>query len=538
LDIKINDLQKITYNAKRKSLPYFEILKNARVYSFSPESLEKIDKLVTLVNEGSEDAKIKKPSQILFNFLEKSGYLEYLQKEVNNEKLQKIHYLTQFLEKMCQYESVSLHKSNLLGFLEVFEYGMESGDEGDVEQPITTSDCVQIMTVHASKGLEFKYVYLINLVEDRFPSRKHKDGIEIPEELVKEKAPTGDAHYQEERRLFYVALTRAKKSTYLYSADNYGGVREKKISRFLSEIGFVGNTDFEKELTKKTLKSTSEKIADSSRLEQFEVPKKFSFSQLASYESCPYQYKLAHVIKIPTRGNASLSFGQTMHSTMQKFYTRVQELNKVKQSSLFTLQKEAGAEKGSGVKYPSLENLIDLYNQSWIDDWYQNSEQKKTYYEQGKDILKKFYEKNFPNFDIPISLEGWFKVSIEGNILHGRIDRIDQLPDGTLEIIDYKTGRPKTKLESSDKDQLLLYQIATEELPQFHHIGKTSKLTFYYLNDGTMISFLGTQKEIEKFKSKTALIIEKISSHSFEPTPSQYVCGSCAFKEICEFRQL
>jgi DNA helicase-2/ATP-dependent DNA helicase PcrA len=415
---------------------------------------------------------------------------------------------------------------------------MESGDEGDVEQPITTSDCVQIMTVHASKGLEFKYVYLINLVEDRFPSRKHKDGIEIPEELVKEKAPTGDAHYQEERRLFYVALTRAKKSTYLYSADNYGGVREKKISRFLSEIGFVGNTDFEKELTKKTLKSTSEKIADSSRLEQFEVPKKFSFSQLASYESCPYQYKLAHVIKIPTRGNASLSFGQTMHSTMQKFYTRVQELNKVKQSSLFTPQKDVDMKKDTGVKYPSLENLIDLYNQSWIDDWYQNSEQKKIYYEQGKDILKNFYEKNFPNFDIPISLEGWFKVSIDGNILHGRIDRIDQLPDGTLEIIDYKTGRPKEKLESSDKDQLLLYQIATEELPQFHHIGKTSKLTFYYLNNGTKISFLGTQKEIGKFKSKTALIIEKISSHSFEATPSQYVCGSCSFKEICEFRQL
>lgn len=539
LDINSNDLQKITYNAKRKSLSYFEILNNARIYGFSADSLTKIEKIAELINEGSEGVKTQKPSQILYHFLEKSGYLAFLQKEESKpDQVQNIHYLSQFFEKISKFEEVSTHKLNLRGFLENLEYSIEAGDEGDVEPLNSTADGVNIMTVHASKGLEFKYVYLVNLVEDRFPTRKQKDGIEIPEELVKEKAPKGDAHYQEERRLFYVAITRAKKSLYLYSSSNYGGVREKKISRFLDEIGYKFSETLETKKNIENLKKTPFLTSSKNSLNETSKPKKFSFSQISSYETCPYQYKLAHVIKIPTKGNASLSFGQTMHSTMQKFYIRVQELNKIKQVSLFSMRDEKEATPSSGFKSPQFEELLDMYNQSWIDDWYQNSEQKKKYYEQGKDILKKFYERNNNNFGIPINLEAWFKVSIDGNILHGRIDRIDQLPDGTLEIIDYKTGRPKEKLEAGDKEQLLLYQIATEELKQFSNFGKTSKLTFYYLNNDTKISFLGTEKEIEKFKNKTSQIIQKIYEHEFKATPSPYVCGSCSFKEICEFRQL
>src|SRR4030042_5699832 len=92
------------------------------------------------------------------------------------------------------------------------------------------------MTVHAAKGLEFEYVFIPNLVDQRFPTNKRGDPIEIPEVLVKDIWPEGDFHLQEERRLFYVAMTRAKKGLYFTSADDYGGIRAKKISRFLVEL--------------------------------------------------------------------------------------------------------------------------------------------------------------------------------------------------------------------------------------------------------------------------------------------------------------
>jgi ATP-dependent exoDNAse (exonuclease V) beta subunit len=88
---------------------------------------------------------------------------------------------------------------------------------------------IKVMTIHGAKGLEFKYVFLANMVDRRFPTDQRKDPIELPEELIKDIKPTGDVHLQEERRLCYVAMTRAKKELYFTSADDYGGQRKKKI---------------------------------------------------------------------------------------------------------------------------------------------------------------------------------------------------------------------------------------------------------------------------------------------------------------------
>jgi RecB family exonuclease len=141
-------------------------------------------------------------------------------------------------------------------------------------------------------------------------------------------------------------------------------------------------------------------------------------------------------------------------------------------------------------------------------------------------------------WNVPVTLEGSFKIKVGDYLINGRIDRIDQLPDGSLEIIDYKTGKPKEKIVGDDKDQLLIYQIATEELPQYHHLGKTQKLTFYYLNDNSQISFVGTEKELSALKEKLIETINQIRSGDFTPTPSAFVCGSCPYKDICAYRVL
>jgi DNA helicase-2/ATP-dependent DNA helicase PcrA len=252
------------------------------------------------------------------------------------------------------------------------------------------------------------------------------------------------------------------------------------------------------------------------------------------YEVCPYKYKLAHILKIPMKGSASFSFGNTIHNTLQEFYERVQQLNGLKQDSLFGLPAEKSVQ--SNVKVPSLGDMLEIYNEKWINDWYQSKRQRDEYRKKGRELLQVFYAAQDGNWTVPVSLEGFFKIKVGDYTVHGRIDRIDQLADGTLEIIDYKTGKPKEKLSTSDKDQLLIYQIAAESLPQYKHVGETSKLTFYYVNENIQSSFIGKDKDLERIQAKIIKTIDGIQARNFEPKASKMMCGFCDFKDICEFR--
>ena len=146
-------------------------------------------------------------------------------------------FLNQFYRKIRNWEEEATTDISVHSFLENMEAELESGEMGSLQQDAEVGpDVVKVMTVHGSKGLEFKYVFITNLVHLRFPSTERRDPITMPEEFIKEQLPTGDAHLQEERRLFYVALTRAKQAVYLTWAKDYGGASKKKPSRFIDEI--------------------------------------------------------------------------------------------------------------------------------------------------------------------------------------------------------------------------------------------------------------------------------------------------------------
>lgn len=534
--LESSELIKITHQAKKHSWSLYETARGAAALGLKDEARRAVDNLLNLVAKHTALAREKSAREVVLAFLNDSGYLKHLiEKEENGEAeaRRQISYLNTFFKFVVKFEGN--HEEKLVkDFLAEFDYVLESGDEGAMSQnweELGPED-VKIMTVHGAKGLEFKYVFLANLVEQRFPTISHAEQIELPEALVKEILPEGDIHIQEERRLFYVAMTRAKTGLFLCRADNYGGVRKKKPSRFLFEVGME-----KEEGVKKKPRGAKEELTEENRppiktVVNDAVPTHFSFTQLKAFETCPYQYKFAHILKIPTKGNASFSFGKTMHSALQKFFEKVQELNAVQQADLFsTPQKKVTA----GIQIPSLEYLLELYEAAWIDEWYQNKKQKEEYFEKGKKILKDFYERGKGEWAVPKFLETGFHIKIGECLLRGQIDRVDPLPDGTVELIDYKTGKPKTAedLKLADKEQLFIYQMAAEETLR----EKVSRLSFYYLEDNTKVTFLGAEPDLQKIKKKIVDEIREIAVSDFPANPSAYSCPHCDFRDICEFAE-
>ena len=318
-------------------------------------------------------------------------------------------------------------------------------------------------------------------------------------------------------------MTRAKERLYFASGDDYGGARTKKLSRFLHELGYEKP---EQSLAAEGSFLDQPSVRDHMLLSgvQLPVPKAFSFTQLVAYDHCPLQYKFAHILKIPTFGGPALSFGKTMHNTLQAFFEEVLEASDAGQQTLFEGEKKE--------KMPSEEHLLELYDRYWLDDWYQSKKQKDQYRAEGEESLRSSYKQLQTDPPTPIFLERGFTIKIDDIVVRGRVDRIDQVEDG-VEIIDYKTGSPKTEkdLSSTDKMQLMLYQLAAKELFGL----EPKRLTFHYLKDHSRVSFLATDDELDALKDKIRKQITAIRARQFDPSPG-FMCRYCDFKDICPFR--
>ena len=521
LDLQPTQIIKLTHYAKKKTVSLFEAVRKASaVPGIREETIKTLNHILSLVEKDFVAAKTKRPSEILKNFIHGFEYLQFLSSKGDSFAQENIGYLNQFLKKMISFEGESAD-CRIKDFLELVKMEQEAGDEGALMPDASVGpDMVRIMTVHGSKGLEFDYVFLPHLVDRKFPTDERREPIEIPDALVKEKLPEGEFHLEEERRLFYVAMTRAKKGLFFTTADDYGGARKKKLSKFLTELGYV-KPELEFEKVKPTVAPA---VGETNANANYELPKRFSFSQMQSYERCPLQYKFSNILKIPTFGNAHFTFGTVIHSTLQKFLEQFLKPSAPQQSLFGTV--EAVQPK------PELTKLIQLYEECWQDDWFSDENQKQEYYKKGKELLKTFYADFMENQPVVKFLETPFNFQLGNYTFNGRIDRIDE-KDGLCEIIDYKTGREKgNDLSTEDKRQLVFYQIAAEKNLNL----KLQTLTYYYLETGKKVSFIGKEKDKDNLKLKFLEIIKRIEARDFSPNPNPNICQFCDFKDICEFK--
>jgi DNA helicase II / ATP-dependent DNA helicase PcrA len=541
-----NELVNFNYWAGKKAWSLFEVLQNVSALNLGMEVWKKAEAVLSLIAKHTGLTRDKNAGEIILAFLNDSGYLKYLTGQDEQKSREVAGCLNQFMRRVEEFEKNSDDKS-VKAFLNQLQMEIDAGEEGAMPVDWEAGpETIKVMTVHGAKGLEFKYVFIAGLVDKRFPTIERSEQIEIPDALVKEILPEGDIHLEEERRLFYVAMTRAKDELYFSWAADYGGARLKKPSRFLEECGLVRENT--KTLKHKNTKTLERNILEPKKVDfkkdetiNISIPSYFSYTQLAAFSNCPYQYRFAHILRIPVRGKHVFSFGKTLHITLQKLFSLIGERKKREQTDLFGSSADSTQATKKNVKI-SLEEILKLYEQSWIDDWYENKAEKEKYKKKGKEILKQFYEKHQDNWPDVIFLEKGFNSKIRvGNELYtvrGVMDRIDEAAGhrqggaGKIRIVDYKTGNPKEKLSLDEKYQLLIYQLAAEEL--FRQ--KIDCLIFYYLDNNTEVKFLGSQEELDKTKEKIVNTIAAIKKGEFPPKPSA-LCQFCDFKNICEFRK-
>ncbi|HNX10684.1 MAG TPA: UvrD-helicase domain-containing protein [bacterium] len=525
--VPYQDLVQINKVARAKVWSIYETLQNINVVSgVTPETVAAVNRLLGFLEKHSTLVKKERPSKILLSFLYDTGYL----KDLDHDRDQEIFsYLNQFFRKIKNFEAND-YDVRLKDFMAVLDLEREAGDSGALRLVNDDYDTIKVMTIHSAKGLEFKYVFLVDLVDKKFPTISRGDKIIIPRALAKEKnLPDKDTHLEEERRLFYVAVTRAKQELYLLAAKDYGGAREKKPSRFIAELGINPEISSAQKIADELLTEMERLFAAPAdeRGGRYPLPERFSFSQLAAYDSCPLQYKFAFVLGIPApQDKPSLIFGKVIHDVLKDFLAPLLP----GQSQVVDLfgQVQAAADN------LSREKLFSLYEKIWQPDGYSDQTEREKYNERGKkclDLFLKHLETNgYPHI---LFIEKDFNFKIGDESIKGKIDRVDEAADGSLEIVDYKTGNPKDKLEWKDKKQLILYQLFLEEALS----RPVSRLSYYYLENGTQLSFVSKPAEKDKLRQEIMAEIQAIRSLDFTPSPEEHTCQFCDFNTICEFRK-
>ncbi len=503
----------------------------------SPQAIAGVGTLLMLLDTSMKKVKEGKSLvDILYDFVMNSRYLnEFLDKDTP-ESIFAISNINKFFELVKSYEKDN-PDSNIYEYVDYLDYSIQIGESPLVDSvDMDELNAVNIITVHSAKGLEFPVVFLVNLVSERFPTRARADALPIPDELIKETGIENlderEANIQEERRLFYVGATRAKEKLYLTASNFYGDAkRKKKPSIFLHEIlDRSVDGDFKEKVeindfTDDIIHLTSIEGSDQSIIpskEIMNIVKRFSYSQLNVYESCPRKYEYAYVLRIPTKGNASTAFGTTVHNTLKDFYTLLQR------------SKES---LGGIVQPPTKVDLLTFYEKNWVRNGYESKKQEDIRKSGGRKIMEQYFEKVYSPDENPLRLEGSFSVHFGDVVFSGKIDRIDLVNsrEGIQEvcIVDYKTGSEKSASEIKKDLQLALYALVAEEKFGLKVVGAK----YIFIETGTAVEVNVSQERREDAKRKLIESIESVKKGNFKATPG-FICRFCDFNSICEYAEL
>lgn len=462
LDVLVNDLKKINLQniSALQSFVYFI------------EDLGKKSKTIDVLSLAEET-------------LHKSGYLENI---INNPvPYERLSMLDTFFGEMKKVTENHAHFSTeeFLNHLDIIKkYKISIRDKS-----ILNRNGVRLMTVHGSKGLEFEDVYIFDAVHSKWGKNKKADSFSPVLDFQEDNS-------EDERRLFYVALTRAKGNVTITYSNSKDDGTETLPTRFLEELhqDLVvykegKSIDLKKIYEVSAVNTTKPTLHDKDYLNKRFLDQPFSVTALNNYLKCPWHYFYVNLVRLPKTYTKYQTYGVIAHSLLQEFYNSFKDIPMTKDIYF--------------------ERFNYYLNHKLLDEATHNELKKK-----GEKNLGGYFDFYFEDIKAPLETE--YKVYSEFEIdnntkitLTGNLDRIDKISSDKVSVIDYKTSKIKSRNnilgKTKDSDGAIFRQLS------FYAFLLKSGDTPYEMTEG-VIDFLEPDNKGNFKKEKIDITIDDINN--------------------------
>ena len=557
--IPAGDLAEVAGSARRRHRSVFEVLEELEtqpgLLRLSTPGRAALARLTSDLRRYRDLAQRRPAGEVLYAFLRDSGWLAELAGATSVAAEEQLANIGRFFD-IIRIQSALLADDRAVFLARHLATLIEAGDDPATADPDPDVDAVHVMTVHKAKGLEFPVVFLPGLAADRFPARTRREPLALPVELVDEILPEGDGHVQEERRLFYVAMTRARDELVLSHAGETAGGRARRISPFVSEAldlptaGFGGAAFPSSVHASGPLQriAAAEGPVESPEAERTPVvgPLMLSHSAIDAYLTCPLRYKYSQVVRVPTTPHHSMVYGAAVHQAVQEFHRS----------------------QARGKPLTELE-LLGVFDKSWSNEGFLSREHETARLEAGRAALRRFRESQLqPDAVVPAWVEREFGFALGGDRIRGRFDRVDivsvaansaSVSGGTREvadaptilradvvepmlellgpeevtITDYKTSDVRdpavARQRARDSLQLQIYAMAYEAMT-----GRLpDAVQLHFLDSGLVGRAEVEPARLEKARERIATAATGIRARDYTPRPSTMACTYCPFRDIC-----
>ncbi len=517
------DLVRFAERARKERTRIYDVLQSPQPpLPFDP-SHNAVTELLEFTTAQRKTMKRRDTRHIVADLFE---WLEIYQRAPEQDR----DYVKRLAEFVKEWEDKS-DTRKLPEFIEYLDYFEQANGAVCLEDD-APGDAVRLMTVHGAKGLEFSHVFVLRVNKNKFPQPERPHVFEFPAALMKEGAPEEQFHNQEERRLFYVALTRAEDRLTITALSEKKG----KVPPFIEDILMeprIQRCDVLRLAPKPAAMAANgtqpaDPAAATGALFAPPVDRPKIFSRIAawaetflpappeplelnpsavdSYRRCPQKYLFAYLWSLQEGAKATLTFGRVMHSTIRRVM--------------------AEFKKGNRLPFEEVQRLFETeWSVAGFEDDYQEGEYKKDGLEQLRALHQTILEQTPEILD----LEKTFLLPVENNVvLKGRIDQINSLGRNEVEIVDYKTGKAKKETEARRDLQLSIYAIAAKEILERNPV----RLVFHYLQDNSRQETTRSPKQLDEAQEIVQEVAADIRARSF-PAKEGFICRSCAYRPIC-----
>jgi DNA helicase-2/ATP-dependent DNA helicase PcrA len=384
-------------------------------------------------------------------------------------------------------------------------------------------NAVRLMTVHGAKGLEFPHVFILRANANSFPSSYKETLVAFPRELRDADSVTEaddkTLYGQEERRLFYVAMTRARDSLHIYSRQGKGKIN-KNPDGYMREL--IENKSLSGSLTAIPAGGTQTSLdifaeasvaypAESQTNLWFELPvleglqSRLSASAVDTYERCGLQFKLERDWRLAGQPAAAMQYGAVIHRVLKTYFDSI------------------------ALGRPKTEDeVVEQFRRDLAEAKILEPYQHELYEKQGTAHLRDFLASARATTPQVLHTEQGFEIRMGETVVAGRIDRIDQRPDGSVAIVDYKTGKARDQEDADESLQLSLYAIAAKEKWGY----EVGALSFYNLEDNVPVITTRSEGQLVEARGHVDAAARGIAAGVFEARTGIH-CNFCAYRSLC-----